>query len=327
MVFVDLRKAYDSVTRKCMWEILRKAGVPDKLVTIISSFHASMSANLSIPDIEAEPIEVQNGLRQGCCMAPALFNIFMWAVFQLWQREVADIPEIGLPVSSNSGPSLLFKRQKTDTINIHRDCQFADDSALIATTHHGATLALSRFMDVATRFGLTINLSKTKVIAVGFGISPEDHRPLVVGGEIVENVHDFRYLGSIIHTGGRTAVDTRSRIASASRAFGALRRSVFDDGDLSLATKRMVYDACVASLLLYGAVLGATEKRACGAVRLPSSLHFHNLSPRKKRHLGLPHQQEYHSGGLESSRSGGYYHTCSSPPSGVAGPSSQDGRR
>ena len=74
MVFVDLRKAYDSVTRKCMWEILRKAGVPDKLVTIISSFHASMSANLSIPDIEAEPIEVHNGLRQGCCMAPALFN-------------------------------------------------------------------------------------------------------------------------------------------------------------------------------------------------------------------------------------------------------------
>ena len=253
MVFVDLRKAYDSVTRKCMWEILRKAGVPDKLVTIISSFHTSMSANLSIPGIEAEPIEVQNGLRQGCCMAPVLFNIFMWAVFQLWQREVADMPEIGLPVSSNSGPSLLFKRQKTDTINIHRDCQFADDSALIATTHHGATLALSRFMDVATRFGLTINLSKTKVMAVGFGISPEDRRPLVVGGEIVENVHDFRYLGSIIHTGGRTAVDTRSRIASASRAFGAVRRSVFDDGDLSLATKRMVYDACVASLLLYGA--------------------------------------------------------------------------
>ena len=164
-------------------------------------------------------------------------------------------------------PSILAK--------VDRDCQFADDSALIATTHHGATLALSRFMDVATRFGLTINLSKTKVMAVGFGISPEDRRPLVVGGEIVENVHDFRYLGSIIHTGGRTAVDTRSRIASASRAFGALRRSVFDDGDLSLATKRMVYDACVASLLLYGAECWVPLKSELAAL---SAFHLRCIS-------------------------------------------------
>ena len=47
--------------------------------------------------------------------------------------------------------------------------------------------------------------------------------------------------------------DVDNRVAKASRAFGALRKAVFLDRDLSLCTKRMIYQACVMSVLLYGA--------------------------------------------------------------------------
>ena len=43
------------------------------------------------------------------------------------------------------------------------------------------------------------------------------------------------------------------RIAMASRAFGALRKAVFLDKDLKLKTKKVIYQACVLSVLLYGA--------------------------------------------------------------------------
>ena len=42
------------------------------------------------------------------------------------------------------------------------------------------------------------------------------------------------------------------RIAQASKAFGALRKGVFMDKNLSLNTKRKVYKACVVSAFLYG---------------------------------------------------------------------------
>ena len=43
------------------------------------------------------------------------------------------------------------------------------------------------------------------------------------------------------------------RVAQASHAFGALRKAIFLDKDLTLRTKRKVYQACVLSVLLYGA--------------------------------------------------------------------------
>eukprot|EP00117_Sycon_ciliatum_P003161 scpid60766/ scgid8074/ LINE-1 reverse transcriptase homolog len=74
LVFVDLRKAYDSVNHSCLWLVLSRAGVPDHLITIIKSFHSHMTASLVLANIQVEPIEVNNGLRQGCCMAPTLFQ-------------------------------------------------------------------------------------------------------------------------------------------------------------------------------------------------------------------------------------------------------------
>ena len=47
-------------------------------------------------------------------------------------------------------------------------------------------------------------------------------------------------------------VEVDKMIENASKAFGALRRAVFKDAHLSVATKRSVYRACVLSVLLYG---------------------------------------------------------------------------
>lgn len=42
------------------------------------------------------------------------------------------------------------------------------------------------------------------------------------------------------------------RIVQASRAFGALRKAIFLDKNLTREIKRMIYQACVLSVLLYG---------------------------------------------------------------------------
>ena len=73
--FIDLKKAYDSVPRDAMWLALKKLGVPEKTVQLIRSFHSGMEANICVEGELLEEISVENGLRQGCCMAPVLFNL------------------------------------------------------------------------------------------------------------------------------------------------------------------------------------------------------------------------------------------------------------
>ena len=41
-------------------------------------------------------------------------------------------------------------------------------------------------------------------------------------------------------------------IERASRTFGGLQQSIFEDPDLSITTKRYIYRACVLSVLQYG---------------------------------------------------------------------------
>ncbi len=48
--------------------------------------------------------------------------------------------------------------------------------------------------------------------------------------------------------------------AKASRAFGALRKAVFRDNNLSHKTKRLVYKAAVSGVLLYGSEAWTTPR-------------------------------------------------------------------
>ena len=74
-----------------------------------------------------------------------------------------------------------------------------------------------------------------------------------VEGGSLEVVKHFTYLGSNISRDGEVTVEIDCRIAKASRAFGCLKKPIFQDRNLSIATKRQVYRAVVLSVLLYGA--------------------------------------------------------------------------
>jgi hypothetical protein len=86
--FIDLKTAYDSVPRDVMWVALKKLGVPEKTTQLIRSFHEGMKAKIRLEDTLLEEIEVKNGLRQGCCMVPVLFNLNTCLVVEHWHAEM-----------------------------------------------------------------------------------------------------------------------------------------------------------------------------------------------------------------------------------------------
>ena len=82
--FIDLTKAYDSVDRTLLWTVLARFGVPQIMISIIRQFHDGKRACVRLDDrVCSRWFAVEQGLRQGCVLAPLLFNIFFAAVINL----------------------------------------------------------------------------------------------------------------------------------------------------------------------------------------------------------------------------------------------------
>ena len=285
-LFIDLKKAYDSVPREALWQVLHKLGIPDPTIQLIKAFHQDMQATIQLDGKTLEPIDVDNGLRQGCCMAPVLFNLYACVFVERWLARIENLDGVGLTLKYKHDQKLFRRYTRNAEETRLTELQFADDAALLAKTREGAENAIRMYMEVANDFGLSVSIPKTKLMVSGREARAEDSAPIPTGDEQVESVTEFTYLGSVISSTGRMQPDIDKRIAQASRAFGALRQPVFNNRDLRVETKREVYQACVLSILLYGAECWTPLRK--DLKRLDS---FHHRCIRKT--LGITNQQQW----------------------------------
>ncbi|KAG7674814.1 hypothetical protein KSW81_002329 [Nannochloris sp. 'desiccata'] len=117
--------------------------------------------------------------------------------------------------------------------------------------------------DFSARWGLTINASKTKVMVFSRLNSPHVAKTAVlkIGGEVVEVVERFKYLGTIFHCSqmlSRHAVPARAY--NGRRAYHISRRRLAElqlGGGLEINFR--LFDVMVDSVLGYGAEVWAPE--------------------------------------------------------------------
>ena len=82
--FIDLTKAYDSVDRTLLWTVLARFGASQIMISVIRQFHDGMQACLRRDNsVCSRWFAVEQGLCQGCVLAPLLFNIFFAAVINV----------------------------------------------------------------------------------------------------------------------------------------------------------------------------------------------------------------------------------------------------
>ena len=256
IVFVDLKKAYDSVPCKAMWKALEKYGYPSNMIKLIRSFHDGMSAELKINGelLEGE-IKVTNGLRQGCTMAPNLFNLFFNLVMEMWRNLCS---EDGVSIQYNADRHQVGSRSKKHNTAKWGNMKFADDTAIMSTSKDKITHAMNALFSVTGRWGLTISAPKTKAMVVSRTDSMQPE--LQLDSVSVEMVNEFNYLGSVLHCSGQADANVKVRIDKASQAFGKLKRSVLQDRSLSVTTKCVVYQAVMLGTLLHGSEMWTTKR-------------------------------------------------------------------
>ena len=148
--FMDLEKAYDTIDRHGMWQMLRVYGVRGKLLKAVQSFYVDSRARVLVGNDVSEWFPVSVGLRQGCVMSPWLFNIYMDGVV----REV-NVRVLG------KGFGLLSANGGRFEINM---LLLADDTALVADSEEKLCRLVSEFGRVCKRRKLRVNVGKSKVI-------------------------------------------------------------------------------------------------------------------------------------------------------------------
>jgi hypothetical protein len=74
MAFIDLKEAYDSVSRSLLMDILRAEGLPEKLVVLIEKLYAKTSLKIRIKQEIGRGVDISTGVRQGCVISPVLFT-------------------------------------------------------------------------------------------------------------------------------------------------------------------------------------------------------------------------------------------------------------
>ena len=241
--FIDFEKAFDSVDRQTIWNILRHYGVPEKAVNIIRLLYRDYSCQVIHDSRLSEQFAVTTGVRQGCLLSPLLFLIVLD-----WITRTAY-------ASSGKGIqwTLMTKLE---------DLDFADDLALLSHRLQDMQVKVDALREASQRVGLKINSGKTKVLRTNH----EQEAPITINGTAVEDVKEFVYLGSKISQTGGTDEDITARIKKARQAF-AILRPVWRSTAISTRTKLRIFGSNVKSVLLYGSETWRVTKSSSNKIQ------------------------------------------------------------
>src|SRR6201990_1082731 len=152
------------------------------------------------------------GLRQGCVMSPWLFNVLMDGVVRGMDREGK-----GIRLRSGEGEwevSVLL---------------FADDAVLVAESEEKLRMLVKEFVRECASKGLRVNSTKSKVMR--FGGRDEaargvDWEGVEVGGEKLEEVEEFKYLGMLVEGKGGMDGKIKNRVTEGMKVMRGTERSL-----------------------------------------------------------------------------------------------------
>ena len=146
---------------------------------------------------------VNTGVRQGCVLAPSLFNTCMdWVP----NRVVKE---------SHCGAS-IGKIEITDFV-------FADDAAIFTESLEVLVMALETLQEEVKPLGFKVSWAKTKV-QVFEGVLDETVQSVYACG--IEILKNFTYLGSVVHKDDGLSQEITRRIGLAHGVMDSLNTSI-----------------------------------------------------------------------------------------------------
>jgi hypothetical protein len=143
-LFIDFKKAYDSVRREVLYNILIEVGIPMKLVRLIkmclSETYSRVRVGQHLPDI----FPIKKSLKQGDALSPLLFNSALeYAISRVQANQE------GLKLNGT-----------------HQLLLYADDVNILGRSIHSIKKNAEDLVIASKAIGLEVNAEKTKYVVM-----------------------------------------------------------------------------------------------------------------------------------------------------------------
>ena len=110
ILLLDFLKAYDTVSREFLFEVMRAFGFDGAFITMVRYLHINTTARYLVNGILSDPAPVRTGIRQGCPLAPFLFLLIaeILAIALLQTPTVQGLRHPRFSVTSRNSLLLLM---------------------------------------------------------------------------------------------------------------------------------------------------------------------------------------------------------------------------
>ena len=163
--FVDLQRAYDTVNREGLWEILSKTfSIPEKLIRIIKALYSDSTGLIRSEGQMSEEFPISVGVKQGDVLAPMLFNLYLDAVLKV---ALKNYPNKGIDIDySYNAPLMNNSRHKLEKSTCVQNLAYADDILITNSNIESLQCLVEAMNNIFAKFALKKNFKKTKFMCI-----------------------------------------------------------------------------------------------------------------------------------------------------------------
>ena len=150
------------------------------MLTVIRQFHDGMQACVRLDDGEcADKFDVGQGLRQGCVLAPLLFNMFSTAVLRVAEKRfLADAAITANMVqlqrkekgekkgTSRTGKVGGRRGKEGEEVQSLWGMLYADDAGIVSRSSEGLERMMTVIVTACSSFELTVSEAKTEMMCL-----------------------------------------------------------------------------------------------------------------------------------------------------------------
>jgi hypothetical protein len=280
VLFVDIIKAFDTVNREMLWQILAKYGIPSNLISVIKKLYNDITVKFRVGKAKGS-FESTSGVKQGDPLAPVLFLYVMQAAVETmdktWQGRKPQFEWCPVQHDDDGQPS--YRGCLTQRNNLASQCEqhehysnlLADDLALIFLTMVDLIHGTKHVRDCFLLFGLKIHIgvrgggkdgtdSESKSLAMHVP-KIEDRKNMsqiiqpgsydLEDGTFVPFCTKFKYLGSTITCDLDDTTEIKCHLSLAQMAFNEFRK-ILCNQRFNVRLRRQLFLMCVVSVLLAG---------------------------------------------------------------------------
>ena len=183
LAFIDYKKAFDSVERNCLFYKLAKMGIKGRMYQAISSLYSNPKSRVVLGDYMTDYFDCPIGVKQGDCLSPTLFSIFINDL----ACEVKD-SNIGIKIKTEGDPNIGIDYN----LNI---LLYADDIVCAAESENDLQDILFIIENWCKRWRLEINLTKTNILHVRSTRKQQSKFAFLFDKKPVPYCNSYKYLG------------------------------------------------------------------------------------------------------------------------------------